>query len=489
MALIFVNYRRGPHSISVSALAERLAHHFGQDLVFHDTQLRPGGCYPDELQETLDACTVLVAVLHTTWVQDLDDRRSNPPDWVVREISTVLAAGKTVIPVLLDSAELPLQGQLPPSIADLALRQAVRLRASHFASDMNDLIRQLEGHVAPNRGMTAFGDERSAEPRSKRFGFKAAVLGWSGVISITLLPRILESDDPLWRTFVIAGLFSMFVMILSVPLLLLYQLTRRTVYRQERKLGVLSARTYAARIWGVAAFAVAFIIIVWIKLVNRGGNILNLSNDLQMFVGLAGVITLMVWVQRLYQNMIARDEEWPPVVTSKPAVFRRAARRLHERLTTAPDWRHPRPRLYQEQAVLVYLGLAEARLDLKARCAYSCRQWLTHGRSETMLSAFYLGWTLATTGLLLTACASSLRVHDMSIRVSVAACASLILIAIIAAFVIVTEFRTYRHYCTWLTEELTLLLAQVGPLVFASQTYPDRGGGTGARGGADVTFR
>lgn len=149
MSLIFINYRKGLHSIAVSALAERLAQHFGSDAVFYDVRLTSGSRYPDELRLRLNACDVLVALIHASWVRDLADRRDQRLDWVEYEISNALADGKQVIPVLLDQAEPPTPDQLPSSIAELALRQMLRLRATHFTNDLDNLIWQLERHVAP----------------------------------------------------------------------------------------------------------------------------------------------------------------------------------------------------------------------------------------------------------------------------------------------------------------------------------------------------
>lgn len=98
---IVVNYRR-PQVTAVAQLVERLRLHFGQ-----------------------------------------------APDWMELEIDTALRQGKPVIPVLFEDTPMPGRSELPGAIADLATRNAARLRASHLALDRDLLIRRLEEHVDP----------------------------------------------------------------------------------------------------------------------------------------------------------------------------------------------------------------------------------------------------------------------------------------------------------------------------------------------------
>ena len=88
----------------------------------------------------------------------------NPEDFVRIEIASALAREEMrVIPVMLDQAPVPAAEALPPDLAPLARRNAVRLTHERFKSDVGGLIRALE---------TALDDaaERRAEAaaRAKR---------------------------------------------------------------------------------------------------------------------------------------------------------------------------------------------------------------------------------------------------------------------------------------------------------------------------------
>jgi hypothetical protein len=153
MSGIFVNYRSGDHTTVVEALHRELARHFGEGQVFFDTSsLRPGDRYPDGLRSGVRGCEVLLVVIHADWLgvdesgTRLVDREG---DWVRREIEMALDGGKPVVPVLLGEARLPAPQELPPSIRDLALRQAHRIRRGFFGTDVERLVGRLEHSVAP----------------------------------------------------------------------------------------------------------------------------------------------------------------------------------------------------------------------------------------------------------------------------------------------------------------------------------------------------
>lgn len=69
MSRVFINYRRGGHTVAVEALHHQLIHHFGEDEVFLDMQSIPlGDRYPDILRQRVTGCEVLLVVIHATWL-------------------------------------------------------------------------------------------------------------------------------------------------------------------------------------------------------------------------------------------------------------------------------------------------------------------------------------------------------------------------------------------------------------------------------------
>ena len=75
-------------------------------------------------------------------------RIDQPGDWVAEEIGTALARGTPVIPVLVDGAHMPTRDELPPTLADLANRQAMRIAHESFAADSTRLIETIEDMVS-----------------------------------------------------------------------------------------------------------------------------------------------------------------------------------------------------------------------------------------------------------------------------------------------------------------------------------------------------
>jgi hypothetical protein len=79
-------------------------------------------------------------------------RVDRPEDFVRQEVSRALASGIPVVPVLVEEASLPPADELPGDMASLVLRQAVTLRDVSWHSDVDDLIRRLEGdHLLATR--------------------------------------------------------------------------------------------------------------------------------------------------------------------------------------------------------------------------------------------------------------------------------------------------------------------------------------------------
>lgn len=146
---VFVNYRRGPGNGSVAAIRRALADLLGPDRVFFDVRSMDGGeRYPDALRVGLARCRVLLAVIGDGWLDELRRRhRAGIPDWSRHEIGTALRDSKVVLPVLLDDAQLPVGTDLPPDIADLAHRQAVRVQWRQQDEDLAALCASVRRHL------------------------------------------------------------------------------------------------------------------------------------------------------------------------------------------------------------------------------------------------------------------------------------------------------------------------------------------------------
>ncbi len=150
MASIFISYRRDDDPGFAHAIYQRLRQAFpGDNSLFMDVgHIRPGEDFVKVLNTQVEQCDVLLAIIGERWIDAWDAegnlRLWQEDDFVRIEIASALAAGKLVIPVLVNKAQMPGPGDLPPSLQDLALKQAVEIRNTHFDADTQRLINGLK---------------------------------------------------------------------------------------------------------------------------------------------------------------------------------------------------------------------------------------------------------------------------------------------------------------------------------------------------------
>jgi hypothetical protein len=148
---IFINYRREDASGHAGRLYDALAGRFGRDSVFMDVDtLRPGENFVNVLDDRVASCDYLIALIGRRWltVADREGRRrlDRPEDYVRLELQTALTSPEThVIPTLVQGAEMPTSDDLPGGMRQLALRQAIELSDGRWRSDVDRLMRHLEG--------------------------------------------------------------------------------------------------------------------------------------------------------------------------------------------------------------------------------------------------------------------------------------------------------------------------------------------------------
>lgn len=143
---IFLNYRHEDMPFAASALYRELRGSFGAENIFFDGgTLRPGMPFLEEIKSHLSGSSgAFIALIGTKWMATmLSHRQRGDEDYVVKEIELALLNGWTVIPVLLNEAELPDPVTLPPAVRALPGRQAARLRQTNLDDDVRDLRARL----------------------------------------------------------------------------------------------------------------------------------------------------------------------------------------------------------------------------------------------------------------------------------------------------------------------------------------------------------
>lgn len=329
---IFLNYRQNgftgdkrrrlPHVLIVEALADRFRRHFGRDAVFVDTGLRVGAHYPAELRAKLKGSEVLVVVIHDTWLADLDDRRGRAEaDWVQDEIAQALDARMTVVPLLIDDAELPAKDQLPDRIGDLVYPQAHRIRFGHWERDVRLLIQALENHVAPVEVIER-EVPRVPEPRPWVQVAAAFVLG----VLALVLPMVLLVDGGDERRYWLGGVGGLGLLALFFAVLV-----NGGVYLYRQQLDVLDANaaTLANDLKSTVTIGVAVGGLVIVVLFTS-----DLVEPVALMAALAVLCLLGITFGTRWVLDLRKAYDWPqPLLEVHPADLRRAVYRLDRHIT------------------------------------------------------------------------------------------------------------------------------------------------------------
>jgi|GEM_PF-2125357 len=164
---IFLSYRRSDARADARSIYQRLQRDFGTRRLFIDIDtIEKGHDFRIALDEALTSTSVMLVLVGKDWLDTRDDqgrrRLDDPSDFVRIEVTRAFELELTVVPVLIDGAEIPRTDQLPDDIKDLASRQALRLSHDNFARDMDGLADVIAQHVRRSRHST--------------FGIAAAVL-------------------------------------------------------------------------------------------------------------------------------------------------------------------------------------------------------------------------------------------------------------------------------------------------------------------------
>jgi formylglycine-generating enzyme required for sulfatase activity/uncharacterized caspase-like protein len=191
---IFISYRRDDASAEAGRIYDHLEKRFKRKSIFKDVDaIDMGDNFRDRIQQAVEQCEILLAVMGKNWLQVKDAagnrRLDNPADWVRFEIETALARNIRVIPILLDGVEMPEARSLPSSLRPLVYLNAARVRNDpDFRRDMNSVMKRIRQQLKPPF-LSSFVSRRQA----------IQILGFAGggIGSILLGRAVLQSND--WK--------------------------------------------------------------------------------------------------------------------------------------------------------------------------------------------------------------------------------------------------------------------------------------------------
>ncbi|MDX1983624.1 MAG: toll/interleukin-1 receptor domain-containing protein [Bryobacteraceae bacterium] len=152
MGSIFISYRRDDSSGYTGRIYDRLSKEFGDDRVFRDvSDIAPGENFVDAVGRNVAEASVVLIIIGREWleIRDVEGRRrlDNPQDLVRREAEMALAGKATVIPVLVEGAAMPKEGDLPASVRKLVHCNAIRLSEDTFDFGIEQLAKRIN-HVS-----------------------------------------------------------------------------------------------------------------------------------------------------------------------------------------------------------------------------------------------------------------------------------------------------------------------------------------------------
>jgi hypothetical protein len=161
---VFISYRRADAAQAASWLFNRLTGHFGRLNVVMDPDPAPyGGNLAHAIDASVAACDAFVVLIGQHWLAITGEGLHDPSDYVRLALESALARGILVVPVTVDGARMPVNGELPPSLASMAGQPAFEVGMRSFDADTGQLMRVLDQSIA-ERQATQLGPAPGLTP-------------------------------------------------------------------------------------------------------------------------------------------------------------------------------------------------------------------------------------------------------------------------------------------------------------------------------------
>ena len=141
---VFISYRRQDTAASAVGIGQYLENEFGRKNVYVDVDTHAGAKYATVIEKRLAECRVLLVLIGPDWV-----KLQKANDWVQREIAYALKRDITVIPVLINGAQLPEKELLPDDIQGLLDHQAASVSIAGFRHEMAGLVKDIRSIRTP----------------------------------------------------------------------------------------------------------------------------------------------------------------------------------------------------------------------------------------------------------------------------------------------------------------------------------------------------
>ncbi len=176
--------------------------HFGEELIFRDKEAIEGGVsWKEHVLEEIDEDSALLVLIDKDWADARDargQRRLEDDDDPLRlEIADGLKDGATILPVLLENAQMPGADELPTELRPLADLNALKLRDGDWHYDLDRICKTLEKAgfqpIASHKPSLS-EDHDSSRPVAKK-GIFGVVTGTIGAVLVVIAPMGLSAKD------------------------------------------------------------------------------------------------------------------------------------------------------------------------------------------------------------------------------------------------------------------------------------------------------
>jgi hypothetical protein len=149
MPVILISYRRADSKDMTGRIHEQLVSRYGKKSVYRDIDsIQPSADYRVHITQALERALVMVAVIGRDWAgprAEAKPRIFDQDDPVRAEVETAFANRRSVLPVLVNGADMPSDAELPESLGQLPYLNAIVVRpGEEFSFDMERLFRAID---------------------------------------------------------------------------------------------------------------------------------------------------------------------------------------------------------------------------------------------------------------------------------------------------------------------------------------------------------
>lgn len=104
--------------------------------------------FAEVINHSLSQCKVLIAIIGKKWLRAVGSqgrpKLRDPNDYVRIEIEIALQRGIRVIPILVEGASMPMNTELPDSMAPLSRRNGTAMSHARFNVEADQLMNTLK---------------------------------------------------------------------------------------------------------------------------------------------------------------------------------------------------------------------------------------------------------------------------------------------------------------------------------------------------------